>query len=89
MRGDARLVRGVQHPLGAAHVGVEHALAVLLGDADLVDRADVEDRVGAVDAALDRVHVGEVALDQLGALLAQRVGLVGRAHERHHLVAAL
>ena len=37
----------------------------------------------------DRVGGREVALDELAAELAQRVRLLGRAHERHDIVAPL
>jgi hypothetical protein len=71
---DPGLHRRVEHALGSAHVGVLHGRAVPLGDAHLVDGADVEDGVGALAAPADRVGGGEVAGDGLDAEVA---GLLG------------
>src|SRR5438132_1446726 len=45
--------------------------------------------VGALDAALDRVQVGEVALDELAADSLEIERLVRGAHESDHRVAAI
>ena len=58
---DAGVMRGVQHPLAAAHVGVPHRLALGLGDADLVHRTDVDDGVAALHALVNGGLVGKVA----------------------------
>ena len=79
----------VQHPRGAAHVGVEHALALGGGDPDLVDGGAVDHRVGALNATRDRVQRAQVALDQLDAGGGQVRGLGRVAHQRSHIVAAL
>jgi len=46
----------------------------------------MDHRLGALHAARDRRGVGEVALDQLAAQIAQRCGLLGRAHKRDDVI---
>ena len=74
---------------GAGDVGLVHRLPPAGGDPDLVDRSSVDRCVAALEARGDRCDVADVALDQLAAEPGEAAGLLGRAHQRPHLVAAL
>jgi hypothetical protein len=73
----ARIDRRVQDPLGTPHVRIPHVLTLRGGDADLVDRRDVEHGIAALHPVTDRLLGGQVALDQLDALLPQVFRLRG------------
>src|SRR5204862_5483132 len=58
-------------------------------DPHLVDAGVVDHRITAVQRAANGVAVREGAADQLDAGLVELAGLLGAAHERAHVVAAL
>ena len=84
----ARLAGQAEDALRAADVDPLHLRRLVARDADPVDGSEVEGRVGAVEAATDRVRVVELALDQLAAELPQVRGAGRRPDERDDVVAA-